>query len=97
MMLSFVVWIVLGAVVGAIATKFVDTRGDSPILGIGAAAGGAVVLGLAYRLLLGSAETQWSVMALGSALLGAAVGAAVFHLVRSRSISRDRQTVRSSY
>ena len=46
MMLSVVIWIVLGVMVGAIASKFVDTRGDSPILGIGAAAGGAVVLGM---------------------------------------------------
>jgi uncharacterized membrane protein YeaQ/YmgE (transglycosylase-associated protein family) len=96
MLVSLIIWVVLGAVVGAIATKFVNTRGDSPLLGIGAAVAGAVVLGFAYRLASGNPEA-WGVFALLFAVIGAALGAAAYHLIRSRSISRDRQTVRSSY
>ncbi len=96
MLISFIIWIVLGTVIGMIATKFVDTRGDSPILGIAAAVGGAVVLGILYRLVSGDVE-RWSILALILAAVGAAAGAAVFHVIRSRTISRGRQTVRSSY
>lgn len=96
MLLSLIAWIAIGVVVGLIATKFVDTRGDSPIVGIASAAAGAVVLGLGYRLISGNPDT-WSIMGLVLAAIGAAVGAAAFHLVRARSIGRDRQTVRSSY
>jgi uncharacterized membrane protein YeaQ/YmgE (transglycosylase-associated protein family) len=96
MVYSLLVWIVLGAVIGAIATKFVDLRGDSPILGLAAAVGGAILLGLVYRFSTGNAEL-WSIFGLVFALIGAAGGVAAFHLVRARSISRDRQTVRSSY
>lgn len=96
MIVSLILWIVLGVIVGAIATKFVDLRGDSPILGISAATAGAIVLGLCYRMFSGNVEL-WSVLGLILAALGAAVGVVVYHLIRSRSIGHDRQTVRSSY
>lgn len=96
MLLSLISYLVIGAVVGAIATKIVDLRGDSPLLGVGAALAGAVLLGMIYRFASGNVEL-WSLLGLGLAVVGAAVGVTIFHLVRSRSISRDRQTVRSSY
>ena len=96
MLVSIIIWVVLGAIVGAIASKFVDMRGDSPLIGIGAAAAGALVLGLVYRIASGNPET-WSILGLALAAIGGVVGVTVFHLIRARSISRDRQTVRSSY
>lgn len=96
MLVSLIIWVVIGAIVGAIAIKFVDTRGDSPMLGIGAAVAGAVIVGGAHRFLSGNVEL-WSVLGMCLAAVGAAAGAAIYHLIRSRSISHDRQSVRSSY
>ena len=96
MVVSLLVWMFLGAVVGAISTKFVDTRGDSPIVVVGAAAGGAVLFGLTHRFISGDIELL-SVLGLILVAIGAGAGAAIYHVVRARSISRDRQTVRSSY
>lgn len=96
MFVTLIIWVVLGLAIGAIATRFVDLRGDSPILGIAAAAAGALIFGLVYRMLSGNVET-WSVLGILFAAIGGGVGAAAFHLVRARSIGRDRQTVRSSY
>ena len=97
MFLGLLSWVVVGLIVGFIATKLVNLRGDDPRLSIGVAAVGAAVGGAVYSFATGDAVGPFNVWALVSAAAGAAVGALVWHLVRSRYISHDGYTVRRSY
>ena len=94
--LGIVGWIVIGLVVGFIANKCVNLRGDDPRLGIAAACAGGVVAGAVYSFFAGGVSA-WSPWALVCSAVGGAAGAATWHLVRSRSISRTGYTTRSSY
>ena len=90
-------WVVTGLVVGFIASKFVNLRGDDPKIGIGAAAGGAVLAGIVYALIGDAGVSTWTWWAVLFAAVGAALAVVVWHLVRSRSISHDKYVPRSSY
>ena len=90
-------WVVIGMVVGFIASKLVNLRGDDPRLGIGVAAVGAVVAGAIYSFVSGDGVSPLNVWSLVLAAAGGAAGALIWHLVRSRFISHDSYTVRRSY
>ena len=90
-------WIAAGLLVGFVATKVVNLRGDDPKLGIGAAAAGALVAGILYAVLGETGVGTWSWWGLLYAAAGATVAVVVWHLVRSRSISHERYVPRSSY
>ena len=90
-------WVVLGLIVGFVASKFVNLRGDDPRFGIGVAALGAVVAGAAYSIISGDGVSPWNLWSLIFAAAGAVVGAVAWHAVRSRSISKAPYTHRSSY
>jgi uncharacterized membrane protein YeaQ/YmgE (transglycosylase-associated protein family) len=90
-------WIVVGLIVGFLASKAVNLRGDDPRMGIGAAVGGAIFAALLYTVISGAAITAWNPWSLLFAAVGAVVGVVAWHVVRSRTISHDRQTSRSSY
>ena len=90
-------WIVVGLVVAFVATKFVNLRGDDPRLGSAAAVGGAIVGGVLHSLISGTTVTAWNVWSILFALIGAVAAIIVWHAVRSRTISHERQTTRSSY
>ena len=90
-------WVVTGLVVGFIASKFVNLRGDDPKIGIGAAAGGAVLAGIAHALIGDAGVSTWTWWAVLFAAVGAALAVVGWHLVRSRSISHDKYVPRSSY
>ena len=95
MLLSILGWTVVGLVVGLVASKAVNLRGDDPKLGMGAAAGGAILGGLLFSVI--STTSGWNPWGLLWAAVGAVLGVIIWHAVRSRTISHDRQTQRSSY
>jgi uncharacterized membrane protein YeaQ/YmgE (transglycosylase-associated protein family) len=97
MILGIIGWIVVGLVVGFIASKLVNLRGDDPRLSIGVAVGAAVVAGWLYSMISGAGVTAWNVWGLLFAAIGAVVGAVVWHAVRSRFISHERYVPRKSY
>ena len=90
-------WIVTGLIVGFVASKAVNLRGDDPRFGIAAAVAGAVVGGLLYTVISGNGVSAWNLWSILCAATGAVLGVVIYHLVRSRSISRDRYVARSSY
>src|SRR5437868_14594672 len=97
MLLGIIGWIVVGLVVGFVASKMINLRGDDPRLGIGVAAGGAILAGALYSVFSGNGVSGWNPWCSVGAALGAILGAAVWHGVRARYVSNERQTTRTSY
>jgi uncharacterized membrane protein YeaQ/YmgE (transglycosylase-associated protein family) len=90
-------WIGAGLLVGFIVSKVINLRGDDPRLGIAAAVVGAVVAGILYSFIAGVSISTWTPWCLASALIGAVAGVFAWHLIRSRSITREKFTARRSY
>jgi uncharacterized membrane protein YeaQ/YmgE (transglycosylase-associated protein family) len=97
MLLGIITWIVVGLIVGFIAGKVVNLRGDDIRLGIGAAVAGAILAAVLYHVIGGVSVRAWNPWALLFAAIGGVVGAVVWHGVRSRYISHERYTPRQSY
>ena len=97
MFLGILGWLAAGLLVGFVATRFVNLRGDDPRLSIGAAALGAIVGGALYSMISGDGVSAWNFWSVMCAGVGGVAGALVWHLVRSRYISHDGYTVRRSY
>jgi uncharacterized membrane protein YeaQ/YmgE (transglycosylase-associated protein family) len=97
MLLGIIGWIVMGLLIGFIAQKFVNLRGDDPKLGIGVATGAAIIMGILYSIISGAGVTAWNPWSLFFAAIGAVGGAVIWHIVRSRSISHAGHTSRRSY
>ena len=90
-------WIAAGLVVGFIASRVVNLRGDDPRLGIGAAAIGAVVAGVIYSVVTGTSIATWTLGSFITAAVVALLTVVAWHLIRSRTISHERYVPRSSY
>jgi uncharacterized membrane protein YeaQ/YmgE (transglycosylase-associated protein family) len=90
-------WVVTGLVVGFIASKVVNLRGDDPKIGIGAAAGGAVLVGILYAVIGDAGVSTWTWWGILFAALGATLATVAWHVVRSRTISHAKYVPRSSY
>jgi len=90
-------WLVVGLLVGFIATKVVNLRGDDPLLGYGAACGGALVAAVLYTLISGAGITSFNIWSLIYAAIGSVVTIVTWHMVRSRFVSREAYTTRRSY
>ena len=97
MMMGLIGWIVVGLIVGFIASKIVDLRGDDPKIGIGVAAGGAIVVAILYTVISGTAVRGWNPWSLLFAGIGGVAGAVIWHAVRSRYVSKEPYTRRRSY
>lgn len=97
MFFAIIGWALVGLVVGFIASKFVNLRGDEPLVGILCAMGGALCGGLLYAYFSGRGVVAWDLWSLVIAAGGAAVTVATYHAIRSRSISHEQQSVRRSY
>ena len=97
MFFGLVGWVVVGLVAGFIVSKVINLHGDDPKLGIGVSAGGAVVGGFLYSLVSGDLVSAWNFWSIVFAALGAGAGAAIWHGVRSRYVSRESYSVRRSY
>jgi uncharacterized membrane protein YeaQ/YmgE (transglycosylase-associated protein family) len=90
-------WVITGLLVGVIATKFVNLRGDDPKLGFMAGVAGALVAGLTSAMVSGTGVSTWNWWSVLFAAIGAAVAVTAWHAVRSRSISHARYVPRQSH
>jgi hypothetical protein len=90
-------WVAAGLVTGFVISKLVNLRGDDPRLGMGVAVASAVVAAVIFSLARGYAMTIWALWPLVIALVAALVGTALWHVIRSRTISHDRYVPRQSY
>ncbi len=90
-------WIVAGLIVGFIVSKIVNLRGDDPKLGIAVAAIAGVLGGIVYTIRSGAGVVGFNVWCMLTVAICALVAVIIWHLVRSRSVSRDQQSVRRSY
>jgi len=97
MILGIIGWIVIGLIVGFIATKVVDLHGDDPRLGSAVACGGAILMATLYTLISGAGVSAWNIWSIAFAAIGAIAGVITWHLVRSRFVSREAYTTRRSY
>lgn len=97
MILGIIGWLVVALVVGFIASKVVNLRGDDPRLGVAASCGGALVAAALYTVISGAGVSAWNLWSLLMAATGAVIGVVGWHVVRSRSISHESHTHRSSY
>ncbi len=97
MILGIISWLVVALLVGFIAGKVVNLRGDDPRLGFAAACGGALVAAVLYTVISGAGVSAWNPWSLLAAATGAVIAVAGWHVVRSRSISHESHTRRSSY
>jgi len=97
MILGITGWLIVGLVVGLIAAKMVDLHGDDPRLGLSVACGGSIVAAFLYTVISGVEVRALNAWALLFAAIGAVVGVVVWHLVRSRFVSRTPYTRRTSY
>jgi uncharacterized membrane protein YeaQ/YmgE (transglycosylase-associated protein family) len=90
-------WVAAGLVIGFIASKAVNLRGDDSRLGIGAAVGGALLVAVIYSLVAGHPMVAWALRPFVAAVIGAVVGVILWHAIRSRTVSHDRYVPRRSY
>ena len=90
-------WIAVGLLVGFIVSKFLDLHGDDPRLGFGVAAIGAIVAATIYTIISGAPVSPWNLWSLIFASGSAAISVTIWHLVRSRFVSHEDYTRRSSY
>jgi uncharacterized membrane protein YeaQ/YmgE (transglycosylase-associated protein family) len=97
MIVGIIGWIVMGLIVGFIATKFVNLHGDDPRLGFAVACGGAIVAAALYTMISGAGVSAWNVWSILFAAIGATSGVVAWHVVRSRHVSREAYTIRRSY
>ena len=97
MLVGILAWIVVGLLVGFVASRVVNLRGDDARFGIGVAAGAALIGGILYTLISGDTVRAWNPWSLVFATIAGVVGAVVWHVIRSRYASHDRQSVRRSY
>ena len=97
MFIGIVGWVVLGLIIGFVASKFIDLRGDDPRLGIAVACGGAIVGGVLQAVISGSGVLPWNIWSVIFAALGSVIGVIVWHLVRARFATGETFTARRSY
>lgn len=90
-------WVVVGLIIGFIASKVVDLHGDDPRLGVLAATGGAIFAAALYTFFSGAGLGAWRPWTLAWAAGGATAGVLIWHGVRSRYVSRERYVPRRSY
>jgi uncharacterized membrane protein YeaQ/YmgE (transglycosylase-associated protein family) len=90
-------WIIAGVIVGFLASKFVNSGGDAPGLGIAVAAGASLLTGILATWFGGTTPTEFNLRTVLIAAAVAAVASIVWHLVRSRFVSHEAYTTRRSY
>src|SRR5690242_31103 len=89
-------WIVIGLIIGFIASKIIKSS-DEPGLGIVVVAGSALVIAGGCSIIGGYGVSAFAGRPLLFAVIGAVVGAVIWHAIRSRFVSHEPQTVRRSY
>jgi uncharacterized membrane protein YeaQ/YmgE (transglycosylase-associated protein family) len=82
--MSIIGWIVLGLIVGFIASKIVDARGQGLMLDIVLGIVGAVVGGLLFSVFGASGVTGFNIYSLIVAIIGSVVVLWLYHLMVGR-------------
>jgi uncharacterized membrane protein YeaQ/YmgE (transglycosylase-associated protein family) len=83
MFINLACWIVIGLAAGFIASKFVNERGDDPMLGILLGAAGAMVAGFVFGMVGDAGVSEFNRAALLVAAAGAAAVLVTWHSVRA--------------
>ena len=83
MFINLVCWIIVGLAVGFLASKFVNERGDDPMLGIVLGAAGAVVAGFLFGMIGTAGVSEFNRGSLLVAAVGAAAVLVTWHSVRA--------------
>lgn len=96
MFLGIVGWFICGFLIGLMASKAINLRGDDPRLGIGVASLGAIAGGFLFSLVSGSTISWFNVWSLVFASIAALVAAGVWHYLRTRG-TYVRPSTRRSY
>jgi drug/metabolite transporter (DMT)-like permease len=97
MFIGIIGWVVVGLAVGFVVSKVLDLHGDDPMLGIGAALGGAILFAVLYTVISGAGVSYFNLWSLMFAAIGAGVGVATWHLIRSKFVSHAPYSRRKSY
>jgi len=96
MLVGFICWIVVGLIVGFIASRIVNIRDEDPKLGLLVGGAAALIGGWvsnAFSIPGAAGFNLWSVMFAG---IGALVGLAVWHAVQARIAPVGSKTFRQS-
>jgi uncharacterized membrane protein YeaQ/YmgE (transglycosylase-associated protein family) len=85
MFIGVIGWAVVGLIVGFVASRIVNLRGDDPRLGFGVAVGASIVGGALYSIISGDGVSRFNVWSLLVAAVVAVVAIVIWHFVRTRS------------
>jgi len=96
MFLGILGWVIVGLIVGFVASRVIDLRGDDPRLGIGLSAAAALVGGWLFSAINGSTVALSNFWGLLFAGIAAVVAVTVWHIVRRRAPYRS-PIMRRSY
>ncbi len=83
MFLAFVCWIVLGLVIGLLASKVAKLGNDDPRLGVAAGGIGALVAGIIFSVSSAEPSTSFNTWSLPAAAVGATLAAVGWYAVRA--------------
>ena len=89
MFLGTMGWIILGLIIGFVASKSLNLGDDDPKMGIAMAGASGLIGGWLYSLFSGSEVTGYNVRSLMFAALAAIVTLAVWHTMRRHTFSRN--------
>ena len=81
MFIALVSWIIVGLIVGFVASKGVNLRGDDPKLGLACGAIGAVTGGILYRIVSG-VDLGFTLRSVLCAAAGAIIVVVCWHVMR---------------
>jgi uncharacterized membrane protein YeaQ/YmgE (transglycosylase-associated protein family) len=88
MFMGIIGWIILGLIVGFIASKLVNLRGDEPGMSILLSAIGAVIGGWLYIAISKAEMNGFNGLSFLFAAIGAGAALTAWHLMRWRSATR---------
>jgi uncharacterized membrane protein YeaQ/YmgE (transglycosylase-associated protein family) len=85
MLLGIIGWIAIGLLIGQIATKVINLKGDDPWLGVGLAGVGGLIGGWLFSAVSSSPVSAFNVWSMFAAAAGAGAFTTAWHYIRSRA------------
>lgn len=83
-------WGILGLIIGFIASRLINLRGDDPVIGIVLAAFSAMIGGMIFTVFRGEPEGILNYWSMTVALLACGATLMVWHVMRKHSLSQYR-------